>query len=318
MIPTKARVATALAALLAAGLVGCSGHAPQSGPGLPIPARTKDRLPEGVFYVLAGWPNPYSANVWEVTASGREIQLTHNRVGYGISDFAASRAGIVMSDASNGVDELARLTSHGPQWLPAGRAHQPEIGGEGPAITDGGAISYVVPPANYGPAHNDFAVWATGSFTSRGRIVYKQADTLGGEGFGPGGQIAVMDRPSFPPIHGRPAHVLIISPSGKVRTVDTPFAEIDGVVWQPNAVALAVSAVSGTTQLIFSDGQRQLLPEGWQPLTWNPAGDELLAQRDNMLGLWYSRTPRHITPIGVTNRNFTVLNIEWLRRRAPL
>src|SRR5579859_7379916 len=162
MIFAKVRVRTALAAisaLLTAGLLGCSGYAPQNGPGPPVPAPTLRRLPAGIFYVLAGRPNIYSANIWEITRSGQQVQLTHNRVGYGVSWFSASRAGVVMADASNGADELARLTAHGAQWLPAGHTRQPEIGGQTPQIADDGEITYIVPPANYGPAHNDNAVW---------------------------------------------------------------------------------------------------------------------------------------------------------------
>jgi hypothetical protein len=315
---TRVRVLAALAGLLLAGLAGCSGAVPRSGPGLPIPVGTPHHLPAGVFYLLAGWPNAYSANIWEVTPSGREVQLTHNRVGYGVSWFSASSAGIVMADASNGVDELARLTPHGAEWLPAGHARQPEIGGESPQIAGSGEISYVVPPANYGPAHNDNAVWVTPSFSAPGRIVYQQVDDLGGLGFGPSGQIAVMNRPYDPPIHGKPAHILIISPSGKVAIVYTPFTELGTLIWQPNAIALAVSAVSGRTELIFGGNRREMLPGRWQPLSWSPAGDELLVQHGLTLGVWSPSAPRQVAVIARTNRNFAVLNVDWLSSRAPL
>jgi hypothetical protein len=315
---TGTRVVVALSALLAAGLVGCSGPAPRSEPEQPVPAATLHRLPSGVFYLLAGSPNIYSANIWEVTRSGREVQLTHNRVGYGVSWFAASRAGIVMADASTGADELARLTARGPQWLPVGRARQPQIAGQAPQIDGNGEIAYMVPPANYGPAHDDFAVWVTPSFSARGRIVYQQASGLGGEGFGPGGQIAVMNLPEDTPVHGRPAHILIISPHGNVKIVYTPFAELGDLAWQPDAIALAVSSASGKTLLIFPDGRREMLSRGWQPLSWSPAGSELLVQRGLLLGLWSAHAPRRISVLGKTSRRFAVLNVDWLSSRAPL
>jgi hypothetical protein len=321
MIFAKALVRTALAAmpaLLTAGLVGCSGHAPRSVTGLPVPPATLNRLPAGVFYMLAGRPNVYSANIWEVMPSGREVQLTHNRVGFGVSWFSASHIGIVMADASNGADELARLTAHGPQWLPAGYASQPEIGGQSPQISDDGTIAYVVSPSNSGPAHNDNAVWLTPSFSARGRIVYKQSGELGGEGFGPGGQLAVMNRPYFPPLAGRHAHLLIISPGDKVKIVYTQFGSLAEVIWQPNAIALAVGSVARRTELIYPSGRRQMLPPGWQPLSWSPTGDELLVQHGVLLGLWSAHAPSRIAVLGKTSRQFAVLNVDWLSSRARL
>lgn len=321
MILSKQRaraVLAGLAALFTVGLLGCSGHAPRSGPEPPVPPATLKRLPAGVFYMLAGRPNMYSANIWEVTSTAGEVQLTHNRASFGVSWFSASRAGIVMADASNGADELAKLTAHGPQWLPVGHARQPEIGGQAPAIAPDGEITYVVPPANYGPAHNYFAVWVTSSFSERGRIIYKQPDTVVGESFGPQDQIAVMNRPYFPPIHGKHAHLLIISPDGKVKVLYTPFWSLAEVVWQPNAIALAVASVAHQTELIYRGGRRQMLPRGWLPLSWSPAGSQLLVQHGALLGLWSPSASNRVDVLGKTSRHFTVLNVDWLASRAPL
>jgi len=315
VILTKVRV---LVALFAVALTGCSGHGPQSGLGLPVPVETLNRLPAGVFYLLAGRQNIYSANIWEVTPAGREVQLTHNRVGLGVSWFSASPAGIVMADASNGADELAKLTAHGPQWLPVGQAREPEIGGQAPAIDPSGQITYVVPPANYGPAHNYYAVWVAPSFLERGRILYKQRDTLVGEAFGPYGQIAVMNRPYSPPLRGRRAHLLMISPDGKTKIVNTPFWSLAEVIWQPNAVALAVASVAHRTELIFPSGRRQMLPRGWLPLSWSPRGSRLLVQHGRLLGLWSAGAPNRVAVLGETSRQFAVLNVDWLASRAPL
>jgi len=304
--------------LLAAGLLGCSGSVGHSGMEQPVPLGTLHRLPAGVFYVLAGRPNIYSANVWAITSSGREVQLTHNRVGFGISWMSASSAGIIMADASNGVDELARLTSRGAQWMPVGRTGQPQIHGQAPAIDDSGEITYSVPPSNSGPAHNDNSVWVASSFSSPGRIIYKQAGDLAGEGFGPGGQIAIMDRPYDPPLNDKRAQVLIIAPDGRVRTVDTDFWQLAGVAWRPNATALAVSSVSRNTELIFNGGRDQLLPKGWQAMTWSPDGNKLLVQKGRQLGLWSAAEPRRVMTLGATSRQYTVLNVAWLSRRAPL
>lgn len=71
-------------------VAGCHAlRAGQPAPG-PVPRKVARRLPTGVFYVLAG-PNPDSTNLWQITNSGCERQLTHNRRGFGVSDFGASQ-----------------------------------------------------------------------------------------------------------------------------------------------------------------------------------------------------------------------------------
>lgn len=61
-----------------------------------------------------------------------------------------------------------------------------------------------------------------------------------------------------------------------------------------------------------------MLPRGWLPLSWNPAGNQLLVQRGALLGLWSGRAPYHVAVLGKTSRHFTVLNVYWLANRAPL
>src|SRR5215813_6151240 len=99
----------------AAGCHARPGGRPASA---PLPLNVARRLPAGVFYFLAG-PNDDSLNLWQVTNSGCERQLTHIR-GFGVSDFGASRAGVILSEAPTGVDQLARLGPHGPVPLPDG------------------------------------------------------------------------------------------------------------------------------------------------------------------------------------------------------
>jgi hypothetical protein len=223
-----------------------------------------------------------------------------------------------MADSSTGADELARLTRHGAQWLPAGHARQPEIGGSAPQILNDGEITYVVPPANYGPAHNYNAIWVTSSFASRGHIIYKQLTDLGGEAFGPDGQIAALNRPGDPPYPGEHAYLLVISRNGTVRHMLTPFWSLATVIWQPNAVAIAVSSVTNRTELIYPGGRTRMLPPGWQPLSWSPAGNKLLVQHGALLGLWSADLPAAITVLGKTSRQFAVLNVDWLAGRAAL
>lgn len=93
---------------------------------LPLPRSVARRLPAGVFYLLAG-PNPASYNLWEVSDTGAESQLTHNSRNFGISAFGASSAGIIMADSASGLDKLARLTLRGVRYLKDGTGSAPAI-----------------------------------------------------------------------------------------------------------------------------------------------------------------------------------------------
>ena len=78
--------------------------------------RHGSQLPAGAYYLLAG-RSLSSLNVWEVGPGGALTQLTHNPPGHGVDALAASSAGIVVGDAADGTDRLARWTRHGPSWL---------------------------------------------------------------------------------------------------------------------------------------------------------------------------------------------------------
>ena len=79
-------------------------------PGLsarPLPGGTARKLPGGVYYLLAG-RTLGSLNVWEVRPGRAVTQLTRNSSGHGVDALAASSAGIVLADATDGTDRLAR------------------------------------------------------------------------------------------------------------------------------------------------------------------------------------------------------------------
>ena len=63
----------------------------------PISPAMARRLPSGTFYFLAG-ANNISSNIWKASGTGTETELTHNGRNFGISNFGASTAGVVMGD----------------------------------------------------------------------------------------------------------------------------------------------------------------------------------------------------------------------------
>ncbi|HEX9518880.1 MAG TPA: hypothetical protein VF940_22220, partial [Streptosporangiaceae bacterium] len=100
----------------------------------PLPAATVRRLPPGVFYLTSGDPSGLSYAVWQVSAARGQhlIQPSGPGPGNGVREFSAARAGIVASVARAGIDYLARLTRHGPYWVPHGR---PAVHGFDPTVT---------------------------------------------------------------------------------------------------------------------------------------------------------------------------------------
>jgi hypothetical protein len=280
----------------------------------PLPASTRRHLPPGVFYLLAG-RGLASLNLWQVTAAGRERQLTHNRRGFGIDAFDASTAGIILADGTSHGDDLARLTPQGPLLLRK-TGYQPSLlRGSSPDIRDDGTIGYVTPPSQSGShTGNYFEIWTRRSFSGRGTVLLRQRHPLAGPVFGPHGQIAVEGWGGA----GQKPSVLIYTGDG-VRRLLTGISAIPSLVaWGQRAPALALAFPAHAAELLFPDGHRQLLPAGWQPLTWNPTGTELLMQSARALGIWSMSAPDQVTRIGPSTPGVQILQADWLAKKAPL
>ena len=138
----------------------------------PLPAGTAGKLPAGAYYLLAG-RSLSSLNVWEVGPGGALTQLTHAPPGHGIDALAASDVGIIVGDAADGTDRLARWTRHGPLWL-RHSYRGPLVQGSSPDISGHGTIGYVTPPAGSG-AHRDanFVIWTPPSFTRTSTLLLR-------------------------------------------------------------------------------------------------------------------------------------------------
>jgi hypothetical protein len=280
----------------------------------PLPASTRRNLPAGVFYLLAG-RGLASLNLWQVTESGRERQLTHNRRGFGIDAFDASAAGIVLADGTSSGDDLARLTPQGPLLLRKTGDQPTLLRGSSPDIRDDGMIGYVTPPSQSGSSTgNYFVIWTRRSFDGRGTVLLKQRHPLTGPVFGPHGQIAVEGWGGA----GQKPSVLIYSGDG-VRRLLTGINAIPSLVaWGQHAPALALAFPAHAAELLYPNGRRQLLPSGWQPLTWNPDGTQLLMQSAHALGIWSMSSPGQVTRIGPSTPGVQILQADWLAKKAPL
>ena len=292
------------------GLTGTSSGLPATRARMPLSREVARRLPDGVFYVLAG-ANAGSYNLWEISNIGNEIQLTDNRLGYGISDFGASPAGIVMADASSGLDRLARLTGHGAVFLKDGRGSAPDINPEG-------QIYYIRP--GYDKSHAFFDLEVKKSFAAAGHVIYRQhADIIGGD-WGPSHAIAVISGGHAPHTTGPQPRLLIMHSNGAVKTINTGFGNsLSNVIWSEKAIGLAVTNWNGAGEVIPPNGSRVRLPRGWFPAAWSPSGSELLVVgRGPSIGIWQPKYPHVVRTIGTLSRSTMVGEFVWLPRPVKL
>ena len=286
---------------------------------LPMSPATAERLPTGTFYLLAG-PNNISSNIWEVSSTGKETELTHNGPNFGISNFSASTAGVVMGDGAGGPDVLAALTANGPVELADGDD------GDGPAINAAGQICYVrtIFDKNGNPAYNELIVRS--SFDGTGRVRYKIKASASVAGmldsqWGPNGSIAVLDGGHYPGRQGPESKLVTVSKSGKVTRVRTGVdARLGADVWSEHGGGIAVGVTSGRSKVIYSARHQYSLPAGWFPMSWNPAGTRLLVRNysKRQLGLWSPAKPQSISLIGMTAKNVFIGEVIWLPRPAKL
>ena len=281
----------------------------------PLPANTRRNLPAGVFYLLAG-RGLASLNLWQVTTGGRERQLTHNRRGFGIDAFDASAGGVILADGTSNGDDLARLTARGPMLLHKTGDRLALLRGSSPDIRNDGMIGYVTPPGRQGNSTGSyFEIWTRRSFSSRGNLLVRQRHPLAGPVFGPHGQIAVEGWGG--PGQTKPS--VLIYRDGAMRRLLTGINAIPSLVaWGQHAPAVALAYPAHVAELLFPDSHRQLLPPGWQPLAWNPAGTELLMQSARALGIWSMTSPGQVTRIGAVSPGVQILQADWLTTKAPL
>lgn len=281
----------------------------------PVPPAALRSLPDGVFYLLAG-PDPRDMNVWEVSSAGVEKQLTDNPPGYEIDGMAAAVPGIVVSDSLQGIDQLASLTGQGPAWLQTARQPGQLIPGEAPDIRPDGGITYVLPPYDGRGGSPDYTVWVRRSFTGTQRMVFRDRVSPGASFLGPDGEVAVVGPAGQLPAGRHPA-IEMISPDGEISRIPTPLLGTSDA-WGARAPALVVSTLNGPALALYPGGLRQSLPDGWQPLAWNPAGSGLLVVTGRQLGIWSPAHPRVVTAAGTLTPGVSVVQASWLGQPAHL
>jgi hypothetical protein len=291
-------------------------HASSAAPVLasvPVPGSTARRLPHGVFYLFAGPPQASAwASVWQIS-SGREQIVTKGAVGHWIRGFAASPRGVFVSAFLAPYDMLARWTRTGPVWLhPNGRPNL-LINGFVGDISPDGTIAYQM-----GGADSD--ILARSSWKRPDRIVRRYPNYSGGvvAAFGPHRELALIG-PYWTNLHGRP-DVLVLARDGRgpvIRRLRSGFTQLGyNSFWGPGAPAMVAGSSADTFELLFPSGRREMLPKGWRPLAWDPAGRRILLFGHRSLGIWSLAHPHRVTVIGPVSRGYDVFQAEWLASPA--
>lgn len=280
---------------------------------VPVPASTARRLPRGAFYLFAGPPQPSAwASVWQIS-SGREQIVTRGDVGHWIRGFAASPRGMIVFAFLAPYDMLARWTRTGQVWLhPNGRPNL-LINGCCPDISLDGTIAYQL-----GGADSD--ILARSSWKGPDRIVGRYPKYSGSvvPAFGPHRELALIG-PYWTNMHGHP-DVLVLAGDGRgpiIRRLQSGFTQLGyNAFWGPGAPAMVVGSSADTFELLFPSGRREMLPKGWRPLAWDPAGRRILLFGHRSLGIWSLLPPHRVTVIGPVSRGFDVFQAAWLASPA--
>lgn len=272
--------------------------------GLPLPRNVAKRLPGGAFYVLAG-PNSASLNLWVISNKGNETKLTSNRREYGISSYGASAAGIIMADASNGLDRIARLTAHGVVFLTSGR-------GSDPSINSAGQVCYVTPA--YDKAHPFFELVEMKAFGRARRVIYKQRAVISAIHWGPGKSIGLISGSHYPGTRGPVPKLLMLRNESTIAVIKTGLVALSNLTWNEHAPGLAVNNWTGRGKVI-SPSKDVPLPKGWMPAAWSPSGSELLVRGPGSgLGIWKPDHPSTVRVIGALASSDTVVEFQWLSK----
>jgi hypothetical protein len=332
----KLRIPLLAGAVLAA-IAGCAAGASHQGnmrssrpatatasmPTLPIPLATAKRMPPGVIYLQGGPPGapPPWISLWEIE-HGRESLLTRGDAGRQIDGFAASPAGIIVSDGANVTAGLARWTSTGPVWLhPAGDKTE-NIAGLLPDISQQGVITYMLPPHGAN-GKGATTIWIRPSWTGRDKVVY-QSRTANGPLtplFGPRNLLAVSG-PQWQRLSSRARDIAVLARDGSggvIRLLRSGFAELGYTpLWSPEASALVVRSASAASEILFLSGRRDPLPAGWRPLTWDPSGRRILMVNRTELGIWSMSRPRQVSVIGPISHGFGIWHGAWLPGPAKM
>jgi hypothetical protein len=306
---------TAAACAAAMALAGCSsGSKPHSDPAgsAVLPAGARAALGAGTLYLLLGPAT--SANLWQVSLeTGRTRQLTFNRNDYGVSNFSASPAGLVLGDASSGVDQVEIMRQDRPQLLGGGIGDSPQISGAGQIAVAVGSEDGV----QRGPWSRDrVLLWTTPA--ARYRTIYQASpNNLMTVAWNPAGtQILLINEPG-----NSTARTPLFTASAQGQTV-RQLASVPGVpniyAWGRYGLAVGYLQHTGSSEILSPSGRvLTRLPGAWVPACWNPSGSALLVMSPSQqrIGLWRPARPGTVQDLGTLPAG-ALQECSWATRPA--
>jgi hypothetical protein len=290
-----------------------------------LPSETQslllDAVEGGVLYALIGPIG--SGNVWMLDADERSAtQLTHNPEQYGISNFDASSAGLVMGDAASGIDLITVYENGRARDIAAGG-----LDGGDPAISPSGTLAYVGIPAG-NSSDDSWQILTTDLSGASPRLLFEQRGPdlnvldLGGLVWGPDEQLGMISAPGIRFGQGLP-EVLVVEASGNVvLRVDPSIDEISYIAWNDSAPGIAISNQQGDSVLIALDGTETELFDDWTPQCWAPDGSALLVTQQTWqglaiegpvkVGIWRKDLPGAVDQIAEMPLDSPLWGCKWL------
>lgn len=304
-------MAVACAAL--AGVAGCAPGDAGTHPARPVlPARAATDLGAGTLYLLLG-SAAISANLWRVDlGTGRVRQLTFNPPQYGVSNFSASTAGLVLGDARTGVDNTEIMVRGKPRLLSGGVGDSPQINATGQIID----VAFAEQGVRHGPwSHDRLLYWTTPS--SPYRTIYQAPPAnLISVAWNPAGTLMLTAGGPADEAHTR---LFAVDKQGRIiRTFLTIPGPSDGLAW--GRYGLAVGYQIGNPSVVVSTSGQVLakLPNGWIPGCWNPVSTRLLVTNRNRdrIGIWDPASPAQVRDLGRLPGG-ALRECAWTTRPAP-
>ena len=287
-------VIAVLACVALAGAVACSprGAASRSPARQVLPAGAAAVLRAGTLYLLLG-DVPISANLWQASLpGGRMRQLTFNPPQYGVSNFNASAAGLVLGDARSGVDNAEVMVAGRPRLLSGGVGDSPQINGAGQIVDAASAEQNV----RHGPwSHDRLLYWADASSTYR-TMYQALPENLASVAWNPAGTLILAQ-------DGTDAgtRLFVVNTRGRiVRQLLTVPAFPNGLAWGRYGLAVGYQTARPSVVVGMSGRVVARLPGGWIPGCWNPGGTRLLvtSRTRQRIGIWNSARPGQVEGLG--------------------
>jgi hypothetical protein len=308
----RSGVIAAVACAALAGLAGCSPGSTVARPAARrvLPAGAGATIGAGTLYLLLG-NQAISANLWRADLrTGRVRQLTFNPPQYGVSNFSASTAGLVLGDARSGVDETEIMIAGRPRLLSGGVGDAGQIDAAGQIVDAASAEQGV----RHGPWSRDrLLYWASPS--SGYRTIYQAPpENLASLTWNPAGTLILAT--AGPDAYSR---LFAVNLHGRiVRRFLTVPGFPNGLAW--GRYGLAVGYQTARPSVVIGASGRVLakLPGGWIPGCWNPAGTRLLVTSEDRerIGIWTLAGPGQVRELGRLPGG-AMQGCSWTARPAP-